>query len=199
MLFRSGNTTEPKAQNYRMIIFDRNYNGTFTTNSYGVAVVVDGNGKLVKGYAWDGYYTAEGKVAIHYAAGDYATTAFAELKAGEVLIIFPNDGVNAADSARTFGKSLCDNWATTMGKEVVLTGYTFSVPAHECESVCPQCGLCLNAACAEAVCANKCAGHAHVCESTCATCSGCKDASCTEDACKTKCGCLAMTDRKSVV
>ena len=188
-----GNTTEPKAQNYRMIIFDRNYKGTFTTNSYGVAVVVDGNGKLVKGYAWDGYYTAEGKVAIHYAVGDYATTAFAELKAGEVLIIFANDGVNAADSARTFGKSLCDNWATTMGKDVVLTGYTFSVPAHECESVCPQCGLCLDTACAEEVCASKCAGHAHVCESTCATCSGCKDAACTEDACATKCGCLAMT------
>ena len=188
-----GNTTEPKAQNYKMIIFDRNYKGTFTTNSYGVAVVVDGNGKLVKGYAWDGYYTAEGKVAIHYAVGDYATTAFAELKAGEVLIIFPNDGVNAADSARTFGKSLCDNLATTMGKDVVLTGYTFSVPAHECESKCPQCGLCLNAACAEAVCANKCAGHAHVCESACATCSGCMDAACTEDACATKCGCLAMT------
>ena len=188
-----GNTTEPKAQNYRMIIFDRSYKGTFSTNSYGVAVVVDGNGKLVKGYAWDGYYTAEGKAAIHYAVGDYATTAFAELKAGEVLIIFANDGTNAADSARTFGKSLCDNWATTMGKEVVLTGYTFSIPAHECESVCPQCGLCLNTSCTEEVCASKCEGHAHVCESTCATCNGCKDASCAESACASKCGCLALT------
>lgn len=188
-----GNTTEPKAQNYRMIIFDRNYKGTFTTNSYGVAVVVDGNGKLVKGYAWDGYYTAEGKAAIHYAVGDYATTAFAELKAGEVLIIFANDGVNAADSARTFGKSLCDNWATTMGKDVVLTGYTFSVPAHSCENVCPACGLCLNAECAEEVCASKCQGHAHVCDKVCATCSGCKDAACAEEVCATKCGCLAMT------
>ncbi len=188
-----GNTTEPKAQNYRMIIFDRNYKGTFTTNSYGVAVVVDGNGKLVKGYAWDGYYTAEGKAAIHYAVGDYATTAFAELKAGEVLIIFANDGVNAADSARTFGKSLCDNWATTMGKDVVLTGYTFSVPAHECDHVCPACGLCLDAECAEEVCASKCQGHAHVCDKVCATCFGCKDAACAEEVCATKCGCLAMT------
>ena len=188
-----GNTTTPKAQDYKMIIFDKNYKGTFSTNSYGVAVVVDGNGKLVKGYAWDGYYTADGKVAIHYAVGDYATTAFAELKAGEVLIIFPNDGVNAGDSARTFGKGLCDNWATTMGKDVVLTGYTFSVPAHECESVCPQCGLCLDAACTEAVCASKCQGHAHVCESTCATCGGCKDTACAESACATKCGCLEMT------
>ena len=188
-----GNTTEPKAQNYKMIIFDRNYTGTFSTNSYGVALVVDGNGKLVKGYAWDGYYTAEGKVAIHYAVGDYATTAFAELKAGEVLIIFPNDAVNAADSARTFGKSLCDNWANTMGKEVVLTGYTFSVPAHECESKCPQCGLCLDAECTEEVCASKCAGHTHYCENVCATCGSCTNAACTEEVCAKKCNCFTVS------
>ncbi len=188
------NTTDPKAQNYKMVIYDKFYTGTFTTNSYGVAVVVDAEGKLVKGYAWDGYYTAEGKVAIHYAVGDYATTAFAELKAGEVLIIFPNDGVNAEDSARTFGKGICDNWATTMGKEVVLTGYTFGViPPHSCENVCPACGLCLNAECTEEVCASKCAGHAHVCDKVCATCSGCMDAACTEDVCATKCGCMALT------
>ena len=188
-----GNTTEPKAQNYKMIIFDKNYKGTFDTNSYGVALVVDGNGKLVKGYAWDGYYTAEGMTAIHYAVGAYATTAFAELKAGEVLIIFPNDGANAADSARTFGKGLCDNWATTMGKDVVLTGYTFSVPAHACESVCVQCGLCLDADCIEAVCANKCAGHSHNCDSACQYCGNCTDTECTEDICTTKCNCLSIS------
>ena len=188
------NTSDPKAQNYKMVIYDKLYTGTFTTNSYGVAVVVDAEGKLVKGYAWDGYYTAEGKVAIHYAVGDYATTAFAELKNGETLIIFPNDGANAADSARTFGKGLCDNWATTMGKDVVLTGYTFGqIAPHSCENVCPACGLCLNAECAEAVCAEKCQGHAHVCDKVCATCSGCKDAACAEDVCATKCGCLEMT------
>ena len=188
------NTTDPKAQNYKMIIFDKFYTGTFTTNSYGVAVVVDAEGKLVKGYAWDGYYTAEGKVAIHYAVGDYATTAFAELKAGETLIIFPNDGANAADSARTFGKGLCDNWATTMGKQVVLTGYTFGqLPPHSCENVCTACGLCLNAECTEEACASKCQGHAHVCSNVCATCSGCKNTACAEDVCATKCGCMAIT------
>ena len=188
------NTTDPKAQNYKMVIYDKFYTGTFTTNSYGVAVVVDAEGKLVKGYAWDGYYTADGKVAIHYAVGDYATTAFAELKAGETLIIFPNDGANAADSARTFGKGLCDNWANTMGKAVVLTGYTFGqLPPHSCENVCPACGLCLNAECAEEVCASKCQGHAHVCSNVCATCSGCMDTACEEAVCSTKCGCMALT------
>ena len=188
-----GNTTEPKAQNYKMIIFDKSYTGTFTTNSYGVAVVVDANGTLIKGYAWDGYYTAEGKTAIHYAVGDYATTAFNELKAGEVLIIFPNDGVNAADSARTFGKGLCDNWAATMGKKVVITGFTFDgVVVHACESKCPACGLCLDAECTESVCAEKCQGHAHICESACATCGKCLDKECTEEACAVKCNCLTV-------
>ena len=147
------NTTDPKAQNYRLIIFDKNYTGTFTTNSYGVALVVDANGYLVKGYAWDGYYTAEGKAAIHYAVGDYATTAFNELKDGEVLIIFANDGVNAADSARTFGKGVCD--AKYMGKKVHITGLTFGV-IHECESACAACNGCTDAECAEEVCATKC-------------------------------------------
>ena len=188
-----GNTTEPKAQNYKMIIFDKNYKGSFTTNSYGAALVVDANGVLVKGYAWDGYYTADGKAAIHYAVGDYATVAFAELKAGEVLIIFPNDGSNAADSARTFAKGICDNWANTMGKTVTLTGFTFDgVVVHECESVCPQCGLCLDAECTEPVCASKCAGHSHNCDSACATCGKCLDKECTEDICATKCNCMTF-------
>ena len=29
-----------------------------------------------------------------------------------------------------------------------------------CESICPECGLCLDAECAEEVCAEKCQGHA---------------------------------------
>ena len=28
-------------------------------------------------------------------------------------------------------------------------------PDHECESVCPECGLCLNDSCVDAVCADK--------------------------------------------
>ncbi|MBQ8414947.1 MAG: bacterial Ig-like domain-containing protein, partial [Clostridia bacterium] len=32
-------------------------------------------------------------------------------------------------------------------------------PTHECESVCPECGKCLDAECAEDACAEKCEGH----------------------------------------
>ena len=44
-----------------------------------------------------------------------------------------------------------------------LDGYVLQVvenaPAHECESICPECGKCLDAECAEAACAEKCQGH----------------------------------------
>ena len=33
------------------------------------------------------------------------------------------------------------------------------VPPHACESICPECGKCLDAECAEAACAEKCQGH----------------------------------------
>ncbi len=159
------NSTDPKAQNYRLIIFDKNYTGTFTTNAYGVAVVVDANGCLVKGYDWTGYYTAEGKVAATtFDANTYATVAFAELKDGETLIIFANDGANGPDSARTFGQLICT--VENMGKKVHITGFEFGgavtpdpEPEHTCESVCEHCGKCADAACTETVCADKCPGH----------------------------------------
>ncbi|MBR2966736.1 MAG: hypothetical protein IKC52_04635, partial [Clostridia bacterium] len=61
-----------------------------------------------------------------------------------------------------------------------------TAPAHECESKCPECGLCLDAECTEEACANKCQGH-HVCESICPECGLCLDAECTDPACANKC------------
>lgn len=57
---------------------------------------------------------------------------------------------------------------------------------HECESICDRCGLCLDAECAEETCAEKCVGH-HECESICEKCGLCLDAECAEDACVNKC------------
>ena len=189
-----GNTTEPKAQNYKMIIFDKLYAGTFETNAYGVALVVNANGELVKAYDWGAYYDLNGKGTKVHDHNNYATYAFSHLENGETLIIFPNDGVNAADSARTFAKNISDNWANYVGKKVILTGYTFGqMAAHKCESKCPQCGLCLDTECAEEVCASKCAGHAHVCTNVCEKCNKCKDQTCTETVCASKCGCMIIT------
>ncbi|MBQ2915050.1 MAG: pectate lyase [Clostridia bacterium] len=71
---------------------------------------------------------------------------------------------------------------------VVLAGCVQPKP-HECQNKCEQCGKCTNQACAEAVCVDKCQGHApaHTCESICPTCNKCLDATCTESACAEKC------------
>ena len=68
-----------------------------------------------------------------------------------------------------------------------------STPAHTCESVCEECGKCLDADCTEEACEDKCAGHTvepaptHTCESKCPTCNKCTDTTCTEEVCADKC------------
>ena len=67
--------------------------------------------------------------------------------------------------------------------------------SHTCESICPTCKLCLDMKCAEAACANKCAGHvsSHKCESVCPVCNGCLDKACVETVCSAKCKCQSAT------
>ena len=160
-----GNATEPKAQNFKMIIFDKSYTGSFETNAYGVALVVNANGELVKAYDWGAYYDLNGKGTMSHTNANYAVFAFSELQDGETLIIFPNDGANGADSARTFAKNISDNWDSYKGKKVLITDLTFGGNSgdveepHACESKCEHCGKCTDTACTENVCATKCAGH----------------------------------------
>lgn len=99
------NTTAlPAAENYDVIIYDKSYSGTFTTNSYGVAIVVNEYGILTEIY--DGanvkyykYGDAVGAATAHFTCDNYAITAWAELQDGETLIIFPNQwGDNATRS-----------------------------------------------------------------------------------------------------
>lgn len=63
--------------------------------------------------------------------------------------------------------------------------------AHVCLSVCPVCGGCQNATCADVACTKKCTC-AHVCKNVCEICGGCKDAECTEPECATKCDCITQ-------
>ncbi len=64
--------------------------------------------------------------------------------------------------------------------------------AHECESVCPECGKCLDVDCTEDVCRDKCTEHGmiippHECESVCPECGKCTNKTCKETACAEKC------------
>lgn len=110
------------AQNYAMVIYDKNFEGEFTTNGWGVALVVDKYGTLVKIYAWDGFWTVDGKAAgdLTFTHETYAVVAFEELQEGETLIIFPNGGTEG-NEARNWAKALTES----MGVSVKLKGFTF--------------------------------------------------------------------------
>ncbi len=71
---------------------------------------------------------------------------------------------------------------------VVFTRGEAGAPAHECRHVCPDCGKCLDPACEDPVCAQKCEGHPHVCSTKCPVCGKCLDLDCGEEACAEKCG-----------
>ena len=58
--------------------------------------------------------------------------------------------------------------------------------AHSCENVCEKCQKCLDAACAEAICAEKCQGH-HACENVCGVCQKCFNTDCEQQVCAAKC------------
>ena len=115
------------AQNYQMIIFDKNFEGTFTTNGWGCAIVLDQYGTLIKIYAgaYSEYWTVDGKAAsAHFDANSYATTAWNDLQDGETLIIFPNGGDNAHRNWALALRNAPDG-PSECGQIVTLTGFTF--------------------------------------------------------------------------
>lgn len=134
------NTTWSNAPGVVMV-YTKAYQGEIKANGYGIAVVLDADGKLIKTYdAVSGAYMDEAHSAltnpmdntitdghrIKFAlmeggltTANYVTYAFAHLAEGETLVAFPNDGNNAADSARTFANG---NLRAGFGTKVVSVG-----------------------------------------------------------------------------
>lgn len=134
------NTTWSNAPGVVMV-YTKAYQGEIKANGYGIAVVLDADGKLIKTYdAVSGAYMDEVHSAltnpmdntitdghrIKFAlmeggltTANYVTYAFAHLAEGETLVAFPNDGNNAADSARTFANG---NLRAGFGTKVVSVG-----------------------------------------------------------------------------
>ena len=123
--------TEADAGKKKMIIYTPAFEGeTITCNGYGVALVLNQYGELDRVY--DGangkLFDAEnpsGKTGAGFGGADYATKAFEGLQEGETLVILPNDGVNAADSARSFGLGL--RMDGSIGKQASITNIEFEV------------------------------------------------------------------------
>ncbi|MBQ4273590.1 MAG: hypothetical protein IJB94_01290, partial [Clostridia bacterium] len=86
-------------------VFTKDYEGEFSTNGYGVAVILDAQGRVIRVYdgANGGYWLPDGKQAsAHFDVNSYATTAWAELQEGETLIVLPNGG-SEGNAARQVG------------------------------------------------------------------------------------------------
>ena len=130
------NTAVSKADaaKYSMLIYDKDYTGEISINGWGVALVLDKYGVLIKIYdgANAGFYTVDGKSTdpLTFTTANYATVAFAELGEGETLIIFPNDG--GANEGRTFANSLrgVNGAKAYCGETATLTGKTFETKAE---------------------------------------------------------------------
>ena len=138
---------------YQLVIYTPAYEGGLNwSNGYGVAMVLDQYGKIVRIYdgASGKYFDAEnnGVQDGTCTAAGYLKEAFASLQDGEYLLVGPNGNGNVG---RGF---LYGN--RTVGAQVTIPGITFAT-AHVCESVCATCGKCEDKECAEAACEVKCA------------------------------------------
>ena len=89
----------------------------------------------------------------------------------------------------TIGGSKLSYASTSYVAKLVAPAIVPPVEEHKCESVCPECGKCLDTTCTEAACATKCEGHVppHACESVCPECDKCKNEDCAEAVCADKC------------
>ena len=116
-------------------VFDKSYTGSFNTNGYGVAVVLDAYGRVIRVYdgANGGYWLPDGKQAsAHFNVNTYATVAWSELKDGETLVVFPN-GVDG-NKARQIGldcRYLFNQKLNLTGVEFMSTTLTVSIGASK--------------------------------------------------------------------
>lgn len=114
-------------EHYQMIIYDKKFTGTFETNGFGCAIVLDQYGVLIKVY--DGanltYYTTEGKGTVNFTTHTYASVAWSELQDGETLIIFPNGGDNSHRKWALDLRGAAAGSKSYMGETATVTGLTF--------------------------------------------------------------------------
>ena len=118
----------------KMIVYTKDLNEeTIVCNGFGVAIVLDKYGKLIRIY--DGanaklfdLENPNGKTNAGFTGNDYAVVAYKSLTEEETLIIFPNDGKNQEGSPRAFGLGLRTNGF--LGKVATLTGFKFAEEAE---------------------------------------------------------------------
>ena len=131
----------------------------------------------------------QGDYVVYFISNGGTHVSAQDVKGGG-LVTRPEDPTRAGYTFENWYKDaeLTTLWnfeTDTVSQNTMLYAKWTEKP-HACESICEECGKCLDTECTEAVCADKCQGH-HACESVCEVCGKCTDSECTEDACKEKC------------
>ena len=118
--------TTSTAANKAIWVFTKDYSGDFSTNEYGVAVVLTAEGKVSRIYdgANAGYTDAESGLNNKehgVTVSNFATLAWESLQEGETLVVLPNGGSDG-NAARQVG--LDCRWL--IGQKMSITGFTFA-------------------------------------------------------------------------
>ena len=134
--------------------------------------------------------------AISSSSSATRTLRLATLEGGSLVSVAENAGV-AGDAIGKFEFEVPSAGTYYLGSKnsginLYYIAVVYAEETHNCEHVCPDCGKCLDEACTESVCAEKCEGHevtppAHTCEHVCPECGKCLDTTCAESACADKC------------
>ena len=123
------------------------------------------------------------------------TLRLATLEDGALVNIAENAGA-AGDAIGKFVFEVSSAGTYYLGSKsgginIYYIAVIYAADVHSCESVCPECGKCLDKTCTDDVCSEKCEGHVvtptHTCEHVCSECGKCLDKTCTESACANKC------------
>ena len=183
-------------------------------------LTIDGNKKEIDGFAFTSRLKLGGTMKVSggkveagvkivtkgaativvYAISSSSTTTrtlrLATLDGGSLVNISENAGV-AGDAIGKFEFEVSAAGTYYLGSKssginLYYIAVVYAEKIHSCESICPECGKCLDVTCIESACTDKCEGHvvtppAHTCESVCSECGKCLDASCAESACTDKC------------
>ncbi|MBR2985785.1 MAG: hypothetical protein IKC58_04225, partial [Clostridia bacterium] len=101
---------------------------------------------------------------VRYNSADFKDSYYIKDEAGkEILVYRANAEANIGDVIKVVGTIGAYNGVNQIAQGSTVTVITPAgggdTPAHECESVCPTCGKCLDKDCTEAACAEKCEGH----------------------------------------
>ena len=90
------------------------------------------------------------------------TLVLATLADGSFTTVSEQTALGASIGKLTYEVSEAGTYylgSSKSGINLYYIAINYVAPAHTCESVCPECGKCLDAECTESACAEKCEGH----------------------------------------